>query len=188
MHQCNFASRKKTRIANHGFLARLNLIHTHRSRISRSLVAAAAVVLCFYYLFWSWSWCICFFSSFDFLVTKNVLLRPVITTVDMFHWNSERTFFSPAQKKKIALSRICYTYKHTLYQQQIFRCTKDSVSFPSCLASERWASLLWAKRCRHNVVTIMDHGSRKIIVREQDSWCGKTEREKNHDEKKKNSK
>lgn len=35
-----------------------------------------------------------------------------------------------------------------------------------------------AKRCRRNVVTIMDHGSRKIIVREQDSWCGKTEREK----------
>lgn len=34
VHQCNFAGRKKTRIANHGFLARLNRIHTQRSHFS----------------------------------------------------------------------------------------------------------------------------------------------------------
>lgn len=96
-----------------------------------------------------------------------------------FHRNSERIFFS--EKYDCVVMQRIYMHKHTRTQRNNnkFFDVREMfflLLFRFVLASERWAILLWRKDVdTHNVFTIMDHGSRKIIVREQDSWCGKTQ-------------
>lgn len=136
---------EKTRIVNHGFNSLKPDTLANRGPFFSSAVYR------FFFLLSCCSWCCSQFCPLYFLVTKNVYYdsksQPLICFIGI-------------QKKIYSWINRIKKRKNRRKKQQIFRCTKDFSFWP-----KRWASSL----CRwdvDNVLAIMDHGSRKIVVRE----------------------